>query len=77
MENIFSGERESQILAANEVSNLTTKQKHKLAERGVIEPLISMLHSQDYEAIEAALFALLSLAFGSERFGLYVFLYRE
>ncbi|KHN27467.1 U-box domain-containing protein 4 [Glycine soja] len=30
-------------------------------------PLVSMLHSQDYEAIEAALCALLSLSFGSER----------
>lgn len=67
MENIFSVERESQIIGANELSNLTSKQRHKLVERGVIQPLISMLHSQDYEAIEASLFALLSLAFGSER----------
>ncbi|PON41563.1 Beta-catenin [Parasponia andersonii] len=67
MENLFNGEREAQIGAANELANLSSKQRLKLAERGVIPPLISMLHSKDYEAIEAALFALLSLAFGSER----------
>lgn len=66
-ENLFSGEREAQVQAATELANLSSKQRRKLAERGVIEPLISMLHSQNYEAIEAALFALLSLAFGSER----------
>lgn len=66
-EHLFSGEIEAQIQAATELVNLTSKQRHKLAERGVIVPLISMLHSQNYEAIEAALFALLSLAFGSER----------
>lgn len=66
-ENLFNGEREAQIQAATELANLSSKQKHKLAERGVIVPLLSMLHSQNYEAIEAALFALLSLAFGSER----------
>lgn len=72
MENLFNGEREAQIGAANELANLSSKQRHKLAERGVISPLISMLHSQDYEAIKAALFALLSLAFGSERLVIFV-----
>lgn len=66
-ENLFTGEREAQVQAATELANLTSKQRHKLAERGVIVPLVSMLHSEDYEAIEAALSALLSLAFGSER----------
>ncbi|XP_075654855.1 U-box domain-containing protein 45-like [Castanea sativa] len=65
--NLFNGERDAQIQAARELSKLSSKQRHKLAERGVMSPLILMLHSQDYEAIEAALFALLSLAFGSER----------
>ncbi|XP_050271052.1 U-box domain-containing protein 3-like [Quercus robur] len=65
--NLFNGERDAQIQAARELSKLSSKQRHKLAERGVMSPLIVMLHSQDYEAIEAALFALLSLAFGSER----------
>jgi hypothetical protein len=67
VENLFNGEREAQIEAARELSKLSSKQRHKLVERGVMSPLILMLHSQDYEAIEAALFALLSFAFGSER----------
>ncbi|KAF5479675.1 hypothetical protein F2P56_000476 [Juglans regia] len=67
IENLFNGEGEVQVEAARDLSKLSSKQRQKLAERGVIEPLILMLHSQDYDAIEAALFALLSLAFGSER----------
>ncbi|KAJ7974636.1 U-box domain-containing protein [Quillaja saponaria] len=67
VENLFNGDREAQIQAAMELSRLNTKQRHNLAERGVMAPLISMLHSEDFEAIEAALHALLSLAFGSER----------
>ncbi|KAL8546999.1 hypothetical protein ACS0TY_006644 [Phlomoides rotata] len=58
---------EAQIIAAREIGNLNSKEKTKLAENGAISPLILMLHSQDYESIEAALFALLNLAFGSER----------
>ncbi|KAI4350634.1 hypothetical protein L6164_005072 [Bauhinia variegata] len=65
--NLWHGDREAQIQAAMLLSRLSSKQRHKLADKGVIEPLISMLNSQDYEAIEAALCALLSLAFGSER----------
>ncbi|PIN10121.1 hypothetical protein CDL12_17302 [Handroanthus impetiginosus] len=60
-------EREAQILAAREVGNLNNKQKQRLVENGIISSLVLMLHSQDYESIEAALFALLNLAFGSER----------
>ncbi|KAF4373295.1 hypothetical protein CsatB_021426 [Cannabis sativa] len=67
MENLFNGDIEAQTEAANEIANLGSNQRHKLVERGVIPPLISMLHYQNYEAIEAALFALLSLAYGSER----------
>lgn len=66
-EALLFGDREAQIIAAREIGNLSTKQKKKLAENGVISPLILMLRSQDYESIEAALFALLNLAFGSER----------
>ncbi|KAJ7014020.1 hypothetical protein D5086_028954 [Populus alba] len=66
-QNLCNGSREVRIQAATQLGNLNPKQRHKLAERGVIAPLISMLQSQDYEAIEAALFALLSLAFGNER----------
>lgn len=66
-QNLCNGSREVRIQAATQLGNLNPKQRHKLAERGVIAPLISMLQSQDHEAIEAALFALLSLAFGNER----------
>ncbi|XP_061343829.1 U-box domain-containing protein 3-like [Gastrolobium bilobum] len=67
VENLWNGNREMQIQAAMELRKLSRKQKHYLAESGIMVPLVSMLHSQDYEAIEAALHALLSLAFGSER----------
>ncbi|KAL0351049.1 UNVERIFIED_CONTAM: hypothetical protein Sradi_4254100 [Sesamum radiatum] len=61
------GEREAQILAARDVGKLSTMQKQRLAENGLISPLVFMLQTQDYESVEAALFALLNLAFGSER----------
>lgn len=67
MEALLSGEREAQVFAARQFCNLTTKQRHKLAEKGVISPLVLMLHGHDHEGIEAALLALLSLAFRSER----------
>ncbi|XP_024181937.1 U-box domain-containing protein 6 [Rosa chinensis] len=67
LQNLVTGDAEAQIRAATQLGNLSSKQRHSLAERGVMLPLISMLHSQDFEAIEAALLALLSLAFGSER----------
>ena len=66
-QNLCNGSREARIQAATQLGKLNAKQRHKLAERGVAVPLISMLQSQDYEAIEAALFSLLSLAFGNER----------
>ncbi|KAL0395718.1 UNVERIFIED_CONTAM: hypothetical protein Scaly_0020200 [Sesamum calycinum] len=66
-EALLFGEREAQILAAREIGKLNSKEKQRLAENGVISQLVLMLHSQDYESIEAALFALLNLAFGSER----------
>lgn len=65
--NLCHGDREAQIQAATELSKLSSRQRQKMAEKGVISPLMSMLHSQDCEAIEAALLALLGLAFGSER----------
>lgn len=70
VEALLSGDGGAQIQAAMELSKLSSKQRHKLADRGVIPPLISMLHSQDVGAIEASLFALLALAFGSERYHL-------
>ncbi|XP_050380031.1 U-box domain-containing protein 6 [Argentina anserina] len=67
LQNLVTGDVVAQIQAATQLGNLSGKQRQSLAERGVMLPLISMLHSQDFEAIEAALLALLSLAFGSER----------
>lgn len=67
-EALLFGENEAKISAAREIRRLNTMQKKRLAENGAISPLVMMLHSQDYESIEAALFALLNLAFGSERF---------
>ncbi|TKY63201.1 U-box domain-containing protein 6 [Spatholobus suberectus] len=66
-ENLWNGNTETQIQAAVELRKFSRKQRHSLVESGVMVPLISMLHSQNYEAIEAALGALLSIAFGSER----------
>lgn len=62
-------DREAQVEAAIRIGEFSSKQRHQLAERGVISPLISILRSNGgcEEAIEAALFALLALAFGSER----------
>jgi len=67
LENLWNGDSEAQIQAAMKLSRLSNKQKHNLAESGVMVPLVSMLHSQNYEAIEASLCAFLSLSFGSER----------
>ncbi|KAL6587454.1 hypothetical protein OROMI_000432 [Orobanche minor] len=66
-EALLFGEKEAQILAAKEIEKLNSRQKQKLAEKGVISPLVLMLHNQDYESIEAALFALLNLAFGMNK----------
>lgn len=67
VDNLWNGDIEAQIQAAMELSRLCNRQRHNLAESGVMVPLVSMLHSENYEAIEAALCALLSLSFGSER----------
>lgn len=67
MKALLSGDTEARVLAARELNNLKTKKKHKLIERGIIVPLVSMLCTQDYDAVEASLTALLNMAFGSER----------
>ncbi|KAK6928388.1 Armadillo [Dillenia turbinata] len=67
VEALLNGNKEAKIRAANELTELPSKQRHTLVECGVIAPLVSMLDSQDIVTTEAALFALLSLAFGSER----------
>lgn len=68
VEALLYGDTEARVVAARELNNLKTKKKHKLIERGIIVPLVSMLCTQDYDAVEASLIALLSMAFGSERF---------
>ncbi|CAH2072758.1 unnamed protein product [Thlaspi arvense] len=67
VESLLRGNREAQIEAAIELSNLSRKQRQKMSEREIISPLLSMLQSQDCITTEVALSALLSLAFGSER----------
>ncbi|CAA3027550.1 U-box domain-containing protein 2 [Olea europaea var. sylvestris] len=64
---LLFGGGDDRIAAAREVANFSSKQRQKVAEKGVISPLVLMLCEEDCEAIQAALFALLSLAFGSER----------
>ncbi|XP_020225074.1 U-box domain-containing protein 6 [Cajanus cajan] len=67
VENLWNGDTESQIQAAMNLGRLSRKQRHMLEASVVMVPLVSMLHSENYEAIEAALCALLSLSFGSDR----------
>ncbi|XP_010248635.1 PREDICTED: U-box domain-containing protein 10 [Nelumbo nucifera] len=68
VEALFNGGRETQIRAATYLTKLTTEAKNLLVDKGVVTPLVFMLCSkQDYEAIEAALFALLSLATRSQK----------
>ncbi|KAK6913065.1 Armadillo [Dillenia turbinata] len=67
VEALLNGNREAKIRAANALTELPSRQRHILVECGVIAPLVSMLNSQEFGTTEAALFALLSLAFGSER----------
>ncbi|ESW22921.1 hypothetical protein PHAVU_004G006400 [Phaseolus vulgaris] len=67
VESLWNGGEESQIQAALELCRFSSRQRQKLEESRVMVPLVSMLHSENYEAIEAALCALLSLSFGCER----------
>ncbi|KAI9178260.1 hypothetical protein LWI28_024445 [Acer negundo] len=67
LDGLFNGDTQVQIQAASQLSKLSSRHRNKLVERGIIVPLVSMLRSQDYGAVEAALLSLLSLAFGSER----------
>ncbi|XP_027181892.1 uncharacterized protein LOC113780277 [Coffea eugenioides] len=55
VEALLSNKREAQILAAKELGKLATKLRQKLAERGIISRLVTMLRKQVYEATEAAL----------------------
>ncbi|KAI3768799.1 hypothetical protein L2E82_19633 [Cichorium intybus] len=68
VEALLFGDNEAKAAATEAVIHFTNKQRHKLADNGAIPPLVSMLHNtRDFKALESALFALLSLAYGSER----------
>ncbi|XP_016450573.1 U-box domain-containing protein 45 [Nicotiana tabacum] len=67
VEALLFGDRQAQLLAARQLGQFSSKQRHKIVEKGIVPPLILMLSTNDYEVIEAALFALLSIAFRSER----------
>ncbi|KVH92863.1 Armadillo [Cynara cardunculus var. scolymus] len=71
VEALLFGDHEAKIAAAEAVIHLTNKQRHKLADNGAIPPIVSMLHAPpDFKSLESAIFALMSLAYGSERFSL-------
>ncbi|CAH1420615.1 unnamed protein product [Lactuca virosa] len=68
VEALLFGDDGAKAAATEAVIHLTNKQRHKLADNGAIPPLVSMLHNPpDFKSLESALFALLSLAYGSER----------
>ncbi|KAL4581577.1 hypothetical protein LXL04_006100 [Taraxacum kok-saghyz] len=68
-EALLSGDDGAKAAAAEAVTHLTNKQRHKLADFGAIPPLVSMVHNpRDFKSLESALVALLSLAYGNERF---------
>ncbi|KAK1432735.1 hypothetical protein QVD17_09633 [Tagetes erecta] len=68
IEALLFGDHDAKSAAAEAVTRLTNKQRHKLAENGAIPAIVDMLHApRDYKTLESAIFALLSLAYGSER----------
>ncbi|KAK6796974.1 hypothetical protein RDI58_004675 [Solanum bulbocastanum] len=67
VEALLFGDRQAQLLAARQVAQFSSKQRHKIAEKGIVPPLILMMSTNDCEVIEVALFALLNVAFRSER----------
>ncbi|XP_077253737.1 uncharacterized protein LOC143892760 [Tasmannia lanceolata] len=65
---ILSDERESKIKAAREIRRLTkTSSKHRRHFSDAIEPLVSMLRSDDIDCNETSILALLNLAVKDER----------
>ncbi|KAI3991754.1 hypothetical protein MKX01_038152 [Papaver californicum] len=67
VEALVYGEREVQIQAAIQVSELRSTQKRTMDVDIVVNGLVSMLQFQDFEAIEASLHALISVSSGSDR----------
>ncbi|KAF9669655.1 hypothetical protein SADUNF_Sadunf14G0129800 [Salix dunnii] len=70
-ERIMNGDLKTQIEAARDIRKLvrksSAKTRTKLAAAGVIQPLIFMLLSPNYDARHASLLALLNLAVRNER----------
>ena len=77
-ERIMNGDLKTQIEAARDIRKLvrksSAKTRTKLAAAGVIQPLIFMLLSPNYDARHASLLALLNLAVRNERYAVSFFL---
>jgi hypothetical protein len=71
-ERLMSGDLKTQIEAARDIRKLvrksSAKTRTKLAAAGVIQPLIFMLLSPNFDARHASLLALLNLAVRNERY---------
>ncbi|OVA20617.1 Armadillo [Macleaya cordata] len=71
VEALVNGEREAQIKAAIDISELKSNQRKMLGIDHdvdiIINRLVSMLCSQDYNAIQASVLALISFASGNDR----------
>lgn len=73
LEALLFGNHEAKVAAVEAIIHLTNKQRHKLVDNGAIPPIVSMLHGPpDLKSLEPAIFALLSLAYGSERFVMFL-----
>ncbi|GAU45167.1 hypothetical protein TSUD_245330 [Trifolium subterraneum] len=69
-EKLTNGNLNSKIEAAREIRRMvrkSTKTRSKLADTGVIQPLIFMLSSSNFDARHSSLLALLNLAVRNER----------
>lgn len=67
-EALLYGDHEAKTAALEAVAHLTNKERHKLADNGLISLIVSMLHNPShFKSLESAIFALLSLAYGSEK----------
>lgn len=76
VEALVNGDRKVQTKAAIEISEVKGTQKRKMLIDVdiIIHGLVLMLKSQDYEAIEASLLALISVSSGSDRYT-YIYIY--
>jgi vacuolar protein 8 len=70
-EKLTNGNLNSKIEAAREIRRMirkSSKTRSKLADTGVIQPLIFMLSSSNFDARHSSLLALLNLAVRNERY---------